>query len=80
MREQRHLHVSSTVMEPKVAVIWKVRPTPSRQIVRGAIPVISRPSSAHRARIGPELPVQHIEAGGLAGNPFGPISASISPA
>jgi hypothetical protein len=32
---------SRTVMVGKVAVIWKVRPTPSCQISRGFLPVVS---------------------------------------
>ncbi|MGY4336728.1 hypothetical protein ACVWW3_001634 [Bradyrhizobium sp. LM2.9] len=31
-------------MVAKVAVIWKVRPTPIRQISRGFLPVVSSPS------------------------------------
>ena len=34
---------SRTVIEAKVAVIWNVRPTPSRQTRRGGQPVMSRP-------------------------------------
>ena len=56
VREQRHLDVLGTVMEPKVSVIWKVRPTPSRQTRRGASPVTSlaqQPDAAGiRARAG----------------------------
>ena len=34
---------SRTVIEAKVAVIWKVRPTPRRQTARGLSPTMSRP-------------------------------------
>ncbi len=59
---------SRTVIEPKVAAIWKVRPTPSRQIVarlagrRGL-----RPSNRIAPGVGRELAVDHVEAGRLAG-------------
>ena len=36
---------SATVIDAKVAVIWKVRPTPRRQIARGFRPTSSWPSN-----------------------------------
>ena len=49
-----------------MAVIWKVRPTPSRQI--GARPQADDVAAAqpHDAGVGRELAVQHVEAGALA--------------
>ena len=57
---------SRTVIEAKVAVIWKVRPTPSRQIARGLRPDDVAALEPHRAAVGPQLAVQHVEAGALA--------------
>ena len=53
-------------MVGKVAVIWKVRPTPIRQISRGFLPVVSSPSRRDAAGIGHVLAVKHVEAGALA--------------
>ncbi len=58
---------SMTVIEWKVAAIWKVRPTPSRQISRGFLPTIFSPSSSTSPGIRPQLPVEHVEAGRFAG-------------
>ena len=54
-------------MVGNVAVIWKVRPTPSRQISRGFLPVVSWPSRLIRPESGMVLAVEHVEAGALAG-------------
>ena len=69
---------SRTVMEPKVAVIWKVRPTPSRQIARGARPVMSPSEQPTRPASGRSWPFSMLKQVDLPA-PFGPISASISP-
>ena len=58
---------STTVIEAKVAAIWKVRPTPSRQISRGGRPASSSPSRRIVAGVGRKLAVDHVEAGRLAG-------------
>ena len=66
-------------MVGNVAVIWKVRPTPSRQISRGAWPVVSSPSSVIRPLSGIFWPLS-MSKQVLLPAPFGPISARISPA
>src|SRR6218665_238512 len=64
---------STTVSEAKVSAIWKVRPTPLRQISRGFRPPRSAPSSGvgavegDGAVVGLELAVDHVEGGRLAG-------------
>jgi hypothetical protein len=66
-------------MVANVAVIWKVRPTPSRQTARGFRPVVSSPSRWMRPLSGVIWPLsmsKHV----LFPAPFGPISARISPA
>jgi hypothetical protein len=70
---------SSTLIEPKVAVIWKVRPTPRRQIWRGVSPAIATPSSAIVPASGASWPFSMLKQV-LLPAPFGPISASSSPA
>jgi hypothetical protein len=70
---------SRTVMVGKVAVIWKVRPTPSRQIARGFLPVVSSPSRLIRPEPGMVWPLS-ISKQVLFPAPLGPISARISPA
>ena len=47
-------------------MIWKVRPTPRRQIARGLQADDVAAFQAHDAAIGRELAVQHVEAGALA--------------
>ena len=49
-----------------MAVIWKVRPTPSRQTARGLQPDDVAAVQPHDAGVGRELAVQHVEAGALA--------------
>ena len=70
---------SRTVMVGNVAVIWKVRPTPSRQISRGFLPAVSSPSSLTRPLSGMFWPLS-MSKQVLLPAPFGPISARISPA
>ena len=70
---------SRTVMVGKVAVIWNVRPTPSRQIARGFWPTVSSPSRLMRPLSGVFWPLS-ISKQVLLPAPFGPISARISPA
>src|SRR5690242_8745243 len=65
-------------MELKVAVIWNVRPTPSRQTRRGFRPVMSRPSSRTLPASGGNWPFSMLKQV-LLPAPLGPISASISP-
>jgi hypothetical protein len=60
-------------------VIWKVRPTLSRQIARGFWPVVSWPSKMIRPLSGMFWPLS-ISKHVLFPAPFGPISARISPA
>ena len=66
-------------MDANVAVIWKVRPTPSAQTVRGASPVMSRPPSTTRPASGWSWPLSMLKQVVLPA-PFGPISASSRPA
>ena len=66
-------------MVAKVAVIWKVRPTPSRQISRGFLPVVSSPSRRTWPVSGLFWPLS-MSKQVLLPAPFGPISARISPA
>ena len=70
---------SRTVMVGNVAVIWKVRPTPSRQIARGFLPAVSSPSRLMRPLSGMFWPLS-MSKQVLLPAPFGPISARISPA
>ena len=70
---------STTVIEPKVAAIWKVRPTPSRQISRGGSPVMSARRAAMSPLSGASWPLIMLKQVDLPA-PFGPISASNSPA
>ena len=66
-------------MVGNVAVIWKVRPTPSRQTSRGLRPTVSCPSSVTRPESGVFWPLS-MSKQVLLPAPFGPISARISPA
>src|SRR6266852_2435197 len=66
-------------MVGNVAVIWKVRPTPSRQIARGFLPAVSWPSRLIRPLSGIFWPLS-ISKHVLFPAPLGPISARISPA
>ena len=70
---------SRTVMVGNVAVIWKVRPTPSRQTARGILPVVSSPSTLIRPLSGIFWPLS-MSKQVLFPAPLGPISARISPA
>ena len=56
-----------TVSEAKVSAIWKVRPTPRRQIV-ARLPADQLDAvEPDRAGVGRELAVDHVEGGRLAG-------------
>ena len=66
-------------MVGNVAVIWNVRPTPSRQIARGLRPTVSSPSSVIRPLSGVFWPLS-MSKQVLLPAPLGPISARISPA
>ena len=70
---------SRTVMVGNVAVIWNVRPTPSRQISRGLLPAVSWPSRLIRPASGMVWPLS-MSKQVLFPAPLGPISARISPA
>ena len=66
-------------MLASVAVIWKVRPTPRRQIARGVLPVVFLPSKwivPLSGAICPFSMLKHV----LLPAPLGPINARISPA
>ena len=69
---------SATVMEGKVAVIWKVRPTPRRQICAGLRPTSSSPASFTLPLSGRIWPFSMLKQV-LLPAPLGPISASSSP-
>ena len=69
---------SITVSEAKVSAIWKVRPTPSRQIARGRRPTSSSPSSRIEPRSARNWPLTMLKVVVLPA-PFGPIRASSSP-
>ena len=58
---------STTVSEAKVSAIWKVRPTPWRQIASGLQADQLAAAEPHRAGVGRELAADHVEAGRLAG-------------
>ena len=62
-----------------MAVIWNVRPTPSRKTCRGASPSTSRPSSRTLPASAPSWPFSMLKQVVLPA-PFGPIIASSSPA
>jgi hypothetical protein len=66
---------STTVIELKVSVIWKVRPTPRRQIARGAIVVSSWSSKRIDPASGRNWPLTMLKQVVLPA-PFGPINAS----
>ena len=66
-------------MVGNVAVIWKVRPTPIRQIARGLLPAVSLPSRLMRPLSGIIWPLS-MSKQVLLPAPLGPISARISPA
>ena len=66
-------------MEAKVAVIWKVRPTPRRQTVRGGRPVMSAPFSLMVPALGLICPFSMLKQV-LLPAPLGPISARMRPA
>ena len=66
-------------MVGNVAVIWNVRPTPSRQIARGFRPTVSSPSRLIRPLSGMFWPLS-MSKQVLLPAPLGPISARISPA
>jgi hypothetical protein len=69
---------STTVSEAKVSAIWKVRPTPMRQISRGLRPTSSWPSSRIDPRSAFNWPLTMLKVVDLPA-PLGPISASNSP-
>ena len=69
---------SATVIEWKVAATWKVRPTPSRQISRGAKPAMSLPSNRIAPEFGGSWPLIVLKQVVLPA-PFGPIMARNSP-
>ena len=58
---------SATVMDTNVCAIWKVRPTPRRQMRRGARPVMVWPRQENATAVGLQLAAQHVEDRGLAG-------------
>ncbi len=60
-------------------MIWKVRPTPSRQTARGLMPTMSRPASCTIPLSGASWPFSMLKQV-LLPAPLGPISASNSPA
>ena len=70
---------SRTVIDPKVAVIWKVRPTPSRQTCRGLKPAMLRPPMRIAPESGSICPSSRLKQVVLPA-PFGPIIATSSPA
>ena len=70
---------SRTVMEAKVAVIWKVRPTPSRHTARGGRPLMSLPSMRTVPASGGIWPLSMLKQV-LLPAPLGPMRASIWPA
>ena len=70
---------SRTVSEANVSAIWNVRPTPWRQMASGLRPTSSTPVSVTEPASGASWPptmLKHV----VLPAPFGPISASISPA
>ena len=70
---------STTVSEAKVSAIWKVRPTPRRQIASGRLPTSSVPPSSTEPPSGFNWPLTILKQVVLPA-PLGPIKASISPA
>src|SRR5690242_1455070 len=69
---------SSTVSLGKMLVRWNERPRPMPQILKGATPVMSRPSTTTRPAVGCRWPVMRLNSVDLPA-PFGPITAAISP-
>src|SRR5690242_4652560 len=59
-------------------VRWNERPRPMPQILKGATPVMSRPSTTTRPAVGCRWPVMRLNSVDLPA-PFGPITAAISP-
>src|SRR3990172_13400738 len=70
---------SRTVIEPNVAAIWKLRPTPDLQISRGALPSRLLPSRSIEPESGASCPLTILKQVVFPA-PFGPIMASSSPA
>src|SRR5258706_11446413 len=70
---------STTVSDAKVSAIWKVRPTPRCQMSRGLRPISSLPSSWIEPASARSWPLTILKVVDLPA-PFGPISASSSPA
>ncbi|CFW38173.1 Uncharacterised protein [Bordetella pertussis] len=70
---------STTVSDAKVAAIWKVRPTPRRQMSRGRMPTSSWPSSLTEPVVAGSCPPTMLKVVDLPA-PLGPINASSSPA
>ena len=67
---------SATVIEPKVAATWNVRPTPRRQMSPGAMPAVLLPKIVTRPVVGaiwPSIMAKQV----LLPAPFGPMSARI---
>ena len=65
-------------MDEKVAVIWKVRPTPRRQMWRGLSPIRLQPSNSALPLSAAIWPFNRLKQVVLPA-PLGPISASNSP-
>ncbi len=70
---------SATVMDTNVCAIWKVRPTPRRQMRRGARPVMVSPARRTRPLSGCSWPPSMLKIVVLPA-PFGPMTASSLPA
>src|SRR5688500_15932057 len=70
---------SRTVSEPKMVAIWKVRPTPLRQMARGASPTIVSPPSRMSPASAASCPFTMLKQVDLPA-PLGPIMARNSPA
>ena len=69
---------SNTVSRGKMFVRWNERARPSRQIVCGGCPVMSRPLKPTRPESGARCPVMTLNSVVLPA-PLGPITAEISP-
>src|SRR5687767_12498947 len=70
---------SRTVIDANVAATWNVRPTPASAMSRGGRPVMSVPASTTRPASGRSWPLMQLKQVVLPA-PFGPISATSSPA
>ena len=75
----RELGLATGLVDTKVCAIWNVRPTPLRQMARGARPATFSPASMTCPESGLSWPPTMLNVVDLPA-PFGPMMARSSPA